>query len=796
MTLIYWVAGWVAGILAASLFQLPTLVWVALLLLPIGYLLLFWRDLVLRRWHVALIFFVLGALWYQRALPTESDLDLASFNEQGRASLVGIVESAPDVRQTQTLLRVSVSKILFDGAWRETHGFALASIPRDTRVSYGDEVQIDGTPETPPDGDDFSYRDYLARERVFTLIRSARAYTIAPNHGQAFWASMYLFRDAAQSAVNQLLPEPSAALLSGILLGQDQGITPELRKAFNNTNTSHIIAISGFNLGILILVLAFVFRRPVVPLQTRVAPSPSAGRLAPLVTTILILFVLILYTLLVGASASVVRACIMGALVIIALQFGRTNWVYTGMAVAVLLMTLLNPYVLWDVGFQLSFLATLGLVLYAPRLERWIESGLLRHTTETRARHIVNLLRDAFIVTAAACVVTAPLIVLYFHRVSLVGFLTNFLVLPMQPAIMMLGGAGTLLQMLANVSSPIPFVGLILGALAQVLAWGAYIFLQYTILVVQATASIPFGSFEVARIDAPLVILFYAALFGVTYLGFRRTGQLLLSRMWMAIALVALATMFVWTTAVASPDPRSHISFITASQGDATFIRTGEDYRILINGTGEPNTLLSFLGNQFPPWDRRLDLVIATHMDDSNLSSLNAVLERYWVGRIVEPPKPSGPGISYEKWQELIGKNGVEVVPAQAGTSLRAGDVRFDLVYPSVDSDAPYAALRMETNGHSFLIAPALAKPERRELLNSDAVLEADVAVLPNEFEPEFLKRVGPSQVILFVERRPSEKPTAEMLKLLERVMVLRTDERGTLNFVLDENGVDVRVEK
>jgi hypothetical protein len=177
---------------------------------------------------------------------------------------------------------------------------------------------------------------------------------------------------------------------------------------------------------------------------------------------------------------------------------------------------------------------------------------------------------------------------------------------------MVLGGAATLLQMLANSFDGLPFVGLIIGALAQVVAWGAYLFLQYTILVVQATASIPFGSFEVARIDMPLVILFYATLFGVTFYGIKRTGQLLLSRVWLGFSILALATIFVWTTALASPDPRTRISFIAASEGDATFIRTGEDYRILINGTGEPSTLLSFLGTQFPPWDRRQDFFTST----------------------------------------------------------------------------------------------------------------------------------------------------------------------------------------
>lgn len=247
MLLIYLAAGWAVGILAASFLRLPTPVWLVLLLLPLGYLVLFWRSPSLRKWHVVLVFFVLGALRFQMALPDETSQQLKQFNEQGNASLVGIVIAEPDVRQSQTLVRVGVSKIRANGEWQDAHGRALVSVPRDTPVQYGDEVQVDGAPETPPDGADFSYRDYLAREQVFTLIRYARLYPILSGKGDVFWMRMYEFKHGAESAIAQLLPEPGAALLTGILLGDDSRIPPVLKQAFADTNTAHIIAISGQN---------------------------------------------------------------------------------------------------------------------------------------------------------------------------------------------------------------------------------------------------------------------------------------------------------------------------------------------------------------------------------------------------------------------------------------------------------------------------------------------------------------------------------------------------------------------
>lgn len=802
MILIYLAAAWGVGILVASFLKFPTDLWLLLLLLPLAYLALFWYSPPLRKWHFVLLVFILGALRFQLELAQDVNQDLQQFNEQGRVSLIGVVIAEPDVRQTQTLVRVDVAKIQTKDTWREIHGLALVSVPRDAPVRYGDQVQVDGAPETPPDGADFSYRDYLAREHVFTLIKNARVYTITSGKGEAFWTTLLEFKSAARTAIAQLLPEPSAALLTGILLGDDKGIPRDLHDAFANTNTAHIIAISGFNIAVLIGILSFILRRPAAALQFRAAANAynsigarAAGWFNQFFVTALIFAFLILYTLLVGASASVVRACIMGSLAVLAFQLGRQSWAFNALAVAAFIMSLLNPYVLWDVGFQLSFLATLGLLIYAPRLKNLIGGMLKTRVGEARARHALDFLNDAFIVTAAAFFVTAPLIIVYFHRVSFVGFLTNFLILPIQPLVMVFGGAATILQVAANALRALPIIPLLLGALAQVLAWGAYVCLQYTILVVQATAAVPFGSFAVERVDAPIVIVFYLVIAITTRLGIRQTIGLFLSRVWVAVALLAVVTMFVYTTAVTAADTRTRISFIAASEGDATFIRTGNDERILINGTNEPSVVLSFLGTQLPPWDRRLDLVIATHVDDDNLASLNAVIERYNVARVIEPHAPARPGVSYAKWRDLINKAEIPVFVATRGVTAHAGESTLQVIYPAEENDVSSVALLLDTSSTSFLLAPALKKTDREKILESDALFDADVAVLPNELENEWIERVTPATVIFFAGPGPRAQPSEETLDVLHASTILRTDQNGTITYILDGDRVQVQAE-
>jgi competence protein ComEC len=782
MMLIYVAAVWVVGIALAAFLALPTPVWLWLLVLPVGYLVIWWRDPDLRRFHIILLALIMGGLRYQLTLPGPSEQALAQFNDRGRASLIGIVAEEPDRRDAFTDLRIDVTKIQHAGEWQDTRGRALVQAPGDSPARYGDRIQVDGEPATPPDAADFSYRDFLARESVFTSVKYAHVYIISHGHGNPIWAMLIELRSAALHGVATLLPEPAASLLDGILLGNDRGMPRALKDAFNSTNTAHIIAISGFNIALIAMYLGRVARR--------------AFAFRPALADWFVIFALIAYTLLVGAGASVMRAAIMGVLGVVALRYGRQVFALNSLATAALLMTLFNPFALWDVGFQLSFLATLGLLLYTQPLNGLLDRALRRIADDERAKRILAFLSDSLIVSLAAWITTTPLLIATFHRLSIIGLLTNVLVLPAQAPIMIFGGLATLMYLLASVLAPVPLAPLLLGAVAQVLAWGAYVFLQYTILVVQWTAQIPFASIETPRMDWAIVLLLYLLLFLATRLSPRRLASLVFSRPAWAAGLLAFVTIFIWTSALAAPDPRTHIQFIATGGGDAVFIRTSKDGRILIDGSAEPSALLAHLGQQLPFWDRRLDLVVATNADERNLASLNAALERFTVGQVLEPPPPEAAGVSYKKWLELLGQEALPSTEARVGTHLQVDEVTLDVLSPSADDASGNVALRVAVGNHVLLLMPALHLNDLHELTASDVELVSEIAALPIEFDQDLVKRIDPHTVILFVGRSLREQPSPESLKLLNGINLLRTDERGTVEFILDGDQVEARVER
>jgi competence protein ComEC len=240
------------------------------------------------------------------------------------------------------------------------------------------------------------------------------------NEGSPIYRAIYAIKDRARATIQRALPDPQAALLTGILLGDDSGLPPELEEQFRTTGMTHIIAISGFNIAILTGLL-LAASRPLFGLRW------SAW---------FVLLGIALYTVLVGADAAVVRAAIMGALFVIATRLlGRPTFAPAGLFTAALVMTLVNPFIPWDVGFQLSFVATLGLMLYVGPWSQWTQNNLRRFADPETASRLTRSISEVILATMAAMLLTLPLILYHFERLSLISPIANLFILPAQPGV-------------------------------------------------------------------------------------------------------------------------------------------------------------------------------------------------------------------------------------------------------------------------------------------------------------------------------------------------------------------------
>lgn len=763
--MVYVAAAWALGIAVASIITLPTMLWVWWLVLPIGLLLIWRRDATLRLVHICLLIFLLGALRYTTALPPTEwrETDLAFYNDHGTMLLVGAINDAPDVRDRTTHLRLSVTRVRVENTWHEVEGLALVQVPRETDVRYGDQIQVFGEPQTPPTFDDFSYKDYLARQGIHSLVRVYGSVKIlARDQGDPFFTALYAFRDRAHRTIQTIFPEPAAALLAGILLGIESGIPRSVQDAFSATNTAHIVAISGFNISIIAGMLLQLARRSVGEKRA----------------TLVVIIGLAIYTLLVGAGASVVRAAIMGSLTVLARHVHRPNAPLNALAIAAFLMLALNPFTLYDVGFQLSFLATLGLILYVTPLTMWFENTMTRLTSSERAQQIVGILNDSFLVTLAAQITTTPLIVFTFHRLSLIGLLTNFIVLPVQPAVMIVGGIATLAAMMVQ-------------PVGQLIAWIAWAFTQFTISVVQFSASLPFASMDVGRFDLLILLAYYALLFGFTFL---RSSSFVTTRpsnaggfagaTWFA-GIVLVFGMWLWNLAGVLPDGKTHVAFLDTG-GAATWVQTPNGVRVLINGGANPSATLAALGERLPFWDRTLDVLVLTDVDDEHLFGAVAVLERLNVRQVIQVEATSK-SAAYYKWHELIIQKNIPRIATQAGLNIELDHgVTLEMLAPSV--------ARLRVNNVTVLFGDSVSVDEQGLLASNEWA--STIWVAPRQVEPEFVQAVNPSLVILFVGTSERAQPSPASFALFADTTVLRTDEQGTIELTTDGRRLEVKSSK
>jgi len=192
-----------------------------------------------------------GGWRYQSKQPDLSDPGfIASYNLVGeKAILEGVIAAPPDVRDTYTNLRVSVDKIRLASdstyLYRDVSGLLLVQAPPGETWRYGDRVHAEGKIEIPPEVEEFSYREYLARQGIYSRISWATVQLVHHGQGSPVLAFVYRLKERALATVYGIFPDPEASLLAGILLGIESGIPPQVQEAFKATGTSHIIAISG-----------------------------------------------------------------------------------------------------------------------------------------------------------------------------------------------------------------------------------------------------------------------------------------------------------------------------------------------------------------------------------------------------------------------------------------------------------------------------------------------------------------------------------------------------------------------
>ncbi len=669
-----------------------------------------------------------------------------------------------------------------------------ATLPRYPAVEPGDRVVVEGRVRERPDS---PYGQYLERLGAWGTL-DARGLELSERPTDPAARLESIRRDAGE-LLTRVLPEPEAGLAAGILIGLRDRVDREVAAAFTTAGVSHVVAISGWNIAIVAAAIAAV-----------------AGRVGRRRRTVVTAVAIVAYIAFAGASPSVLRAGAMAGVVLLARESGRAGRAAAALGWAAALLLLVDPALIGDAGFQLSTLATGGLIAWAtPLTER------LDRITGAR---LPRWLSESLGVSLAAQAATLPIVLASFGRLALIAPVVNLLIVPIVAPAMAAGLVALLGGALVAMGAP--------SGVGLVLATPGWVTLRVIIGIVEVAAAVPLASvaFEPvvgATLGGASVAVGSAIVAwrrrrvsrahpkarAPTVVAGRSTSQRPSTSMSMRLASGALivAVAVAGAVVVTRSAGIARVTVLDVGQGDAILVEGSEGGRLLVDGGPDPDRLLVALDRRIPPWDRRIDILVLSHPHEDHVAGLALLLDRYRVGRVLEPGM-RGPGPGYAAWLERVGRPDHPVHAAiAAGDRLSVDEIDMDVLWPirgQVPAEPPDSGTGI--NNVSVVLLGTIG--ERRFLLAGDVEEEIDPTLLASGTPPidllkvahhgsrtattdAFIAAVRPRVAVASAGTgNPYGHPARATLDRLARAgaRVYRTDRDGSVSVAFEADGMSI----
>ncbi len=472
------IAGLTGGIFFRSFFDFGiAAVWLLLFLSAVIFV--FWlfgkKEIKILFLSLAVAASGLGAMrlhFYDHGL----NLELTNSLIGKEVVVKGIISDEPDKRETGVRLTVSIEEISSGSKfYKDKLPKVLVSADFYPEWRYGDRVEVSGFLKKPKNfatnsGREFDYVSYLSKDGIYYELSRPRLKHLESGRGNFIKEILFSVKKSFTEKISAVVPEPEASLLGGILLGAKESLGKEILDDFRKVGLIHIVVLSGYNITIVADTIMRVFS-----FLPRMLPVVFGGGS------------IILFAIMTGGSATVVRASIMSLIVILGKATGRMHDAALTLFIAAFLMLLHNPKILaFDPSFQLSFLATLGLVYLNPILEKYF------HFVPTKLQ-----MKELVVSTVSTQIFVMPLILYNSGDFSAVALPVNLLVLALIPLTMLLGFLTGLFGFLSAALSV--FFGFLVSGL-----------LYYDLKIVEFFSSLPFASFHVSSFPLWLMVSCYA----------------------------------------------------------------------------------------------------------------------------------------------------------------------------------------------------------------------------------------------------------------------------------------------
>jgi competence protein ComEC len=751
---------------------------------------------------ILILFWLLGIMLINLHLrPHFPSNHIFHYAGKGKVNLEGLLYRRPIPSPRRTKLHLKVEKIYLTDGLIKARGNVLISVKEyGGDLRYGDRIRFIAKLYHPrnfnnPGG--FNYQRFLACKEIWVtgyVEKDTGIATVARGNGNPFLQLIETWRERIRTLLKKSAPVETRGFMEALILGEREGIPEEVKEEFVVAGVAHIIAISGLHMGIIALVVFLLIKWSLRRSQT-LALTLNIQKISALATIPL----LVLYTFIAGARISTIRAAIMIVIYLISILLDRQRNLYNTLAVAALLILLVSPTSLFDVSFQLSFVAVLAILYLVPRFSDLLPKPhplVLKKPSPSRA--ILSHLMAFMFVSLAAMVGTSALVAYHFNRISIVGLLGNLIIVPLAGFVVIMGLITSLAALIWLPLSPL---------LVTVTSASSYLVLK----VVHLFASIPYASHYVVTPTPFEIGLFYLLILHLA--NTKRITRLLPISILLLVVIVG--DISYWYTQIHLTKVL-RITFIDVGQGDSILIEFPRGKRMLVDAGGFYDDSFDVGRNVVAPvlWGKKiatLHYLVLTHPHPDHLNSLKFVASSFRVDEFWENGQEYS-SVPYLDLMDIVSRRQIRRTTVHDASSARwINGVKVEVFNPpqpgmmlggnpGSQTNNRSIVLKITYKNHRFLLTGDIEREAEAQLVHSGKDLRSDVLKVPHHGSQTsstrgFLQAVNPSYALFTVGfRNIFNLPSLKVLKRYEGAgcRVSRTDRDGAVMFETD--GENIRV--
>ena len=535
-------------------------------------------------------------------------------------------------------------KYIYEAKFLKNNKKVLISIKKSQqidKINYGDLIYLEGKLEIPKIATNykgFDYRQYLKTKKIQGIVIADNVKILKVKYKNNL---IYQIQKKIKETIKEELPDETGNLLLAILVGDKKDLSEQIQINFKNSNLSHMLAVSGAHVSYIIVGLTYITQNSIM--------GKRKGR-------VFCIFFLIIFMAITNFTPSVTRACIMAILTLVSKILYKKADIYTNISISALIILLYNPYSLLDLGFQLSFGGTIGIVIFMRFIKKKQEEPKL-----------LNYIKQMALVSICANIIIIPIIMNNFNTVSLTFLVSNILASPILAIIVIVGFS-------------IIIISIISHSLSNILVFWLNPILNLLIKISSFCSKLPFAKILVVT---PYIfnILFYYTI--ILYLvNYNNLKQFIKKKTVILLSIILILSNFIFY--ILPQDLK--IYFIDVGQGDSTLIVTPSKKTILIDGGGSESfdvgekVLLPYLLDRRI---RKIDYIMISHFDTDHCKGIFTVIENLKVKNIIIS-KQAEKSENYKKFKEIVANKKINIILVKAGDKIKIDKyIYFKILFPT-----------------------------------------------------------------------------------------------------------------